>query len=126
MVVKQKEESDWEIPKITVRKGESSVRATIRMTSEQAGMTTRVLEEASRSTGSTVINGKPVSQKFYYYLMISKTGGADAIGFYDFEWLDYGKAVKKLVPKKEKDVLRSARNVLKEWQKTHNRRQLQE
>ena len=124
MLVKQKEEGDWEIPKVTVRKGESSVRAVIRMMGEQAGMTVRVLEEASRSTGNAVINGKSVSQKFYYYLMISKAGGLDAIGFHDFQWLEYGKVVKKVVLKKEKDVFRSAREVLKEWEKTHKNQQI--
>ncbi len=126
LVVKQKEESDWEIPKVTVRKGESSVRAVIRMTTEQGGMSTRVLEEAARSTGTTIVNSKSVPQKHYYYLMLQRAGGQDAIGFNDFEWLEYGKAVRKVVLKKEKDVFKSAREVLKEWEKTHNKRQLQE
>lgn len=120
LVVKQKEESDWELPKVTVRKGESSVRAAIRLTGEQAGMTARILEEAGRGTGSTTINSKTVPQKFYYYLMLLKAGGQEAIGFTDFKWLEYADAVKKLWIKKEKDVLKSAKDTLKEWEKTHS------
>lgn len=125
LLVKQKEDSDWEIPKVTVRRGESSVRAAIRMISEQGGMAARVLEEAGRSSGNTVINGKPVSQKLYYYLMVQKAGGTELIGFSAFKWLEYGDAVKKIVTKKEKEMLKNGRDVLKEWEKTHNKKQLQ-
>lgn len=124
LVVKQKEDGDWEIPKVTVRRGESSVRSVIRLTGEQAGMTAKVLEEAGRATGSAVINSKPISQKFYYYLMMLKSGGSDAIGFNDFLWLEYGAATRKIFLKREKDMLKGAKDVLKEWEKTHNRKQV--
>jgi 8-oxo-dGTP pyrophosphatase MutT (NUDIX family) len=121
LVVKQKEDSDWEIPKVTVRKGESSVRAVIRMTSEQAGMSARVLEEAGRATGTTIINGKSIPQKYYYYLMLQKAGGTEVIGFFDFQWLEYSMALKKIVLKREKEMFKGGRDVLKEWEKTHKR-----
>ena len=121
LLVKQKEDSDWEIPKVTVRKGESSVRAVIRMTSEQAGMSVRVLEEAGRSTGTAVINAKPVSQKLYYYCMVQKAGGRDLIGFSDFLWTEYPQAMKKITLKKEKEMLKGAKDVLKEWEKNHKK-----
>ena len=57
LLVKTKEDGDWEIPKVTVRRGESSVRSVIRLTSEQGGMSTRVLEEAGRSAGTAIISG---------------------------------------------------------------------
>lgn len=119
LLAKQNEDSDWEIPKVTVRKGESSVRSVIRLTSEQGGMTTRVLEEAGRTTGNTVINGKPVSQKYYYYLMFQKSGAIEIVGLGDFQWLEYAKAMKKLNLKREKEMLKAAKDVLKEWEKTH-------
>ena len=122
-VVKQKEDGEWELPKVTVRKGESSVRAVIRLTGEQAGMATEVLEEAGRATGTTIVNGKSISQKFYYYLMILKAGGADAIGFNDFIWLENAQAMKKVTIKREREMLRSAKDILKEWEKTHNKKQ---
>jgi len=124
LVVKQKADGEWEIPKVTVRKGESSVRAVIRMTSEQGGITAKVLEEAGRLTGNTVINSKPIAQKFYYYLMMQKGGDAELIGFDDFKWLEYGDASKKLAQKKERDMLRGGKDALKEWEKTHNRKQV--
>jgi hypothetical protein len=120
LLVKGKEDPDWEIPKVTVRRGESSVRAVIRLASEQGGMAARVLEEAGRATGSTIINAKSIPQKFYYYLMLQKGGSSELIGFDQFKWLDYGDAVKKTGLKREKDMLKEAKDVLKEWEKTHN------
>lgn len=120
LLVRQKGDVDWEIPKVTVRKGESSVRAVIRLASEQGGMAVRVLEEAGRSTGTTIVNGKSIPQKFYYYLMLQKGGSSELIGFDEFKWLDYGDAVKKTGSKKEKDMLKAGKDVLKEWEKTHN------
>ncbi len=118
LLVRQKEESGWEIPKITVRKGESSVRASIRLTGEQAGMNARVLEEAGRASGVATINGKTISQKFYYYLMLYRAG-AEIIGFEEFAWLPYSDALKRLSLKREKDILRSGKDVLKTWEKSH-------
>jgi 8-oxo-dGTP pyrophosphatase MutT (NUDIX family) len=120
LLVRQKENENWEIPKVTVRRGESSVRAVIRLASEQGGMAVRVLEEAGRFAGSTIVNAKPVPQKFYYYLMLQKGGSSELIGFDEFKWLDYSDALKKIGLKREKDMLDEAKNVLKEWEKTHN------
>lgn len=119
LLVKTSEDGDWEIPKVTVRRGESSVRAVIRLTGEQGGMTARVLEEAGRYTGNTVVNGNSVSQKFYYYLLLQKGGSSELIGFQDFKWLEAGEVVKRLKSSKEKEMFKSAREVLKEWEKTH-------
>ena len=120
LLTKNKEESDWEIPKVTVRKGESSVRAVIRLMSEQGGMGIRVLEEAGRSLGTTVINGKPVSQKYYYYLMLQKGGVSELIGFFEYKWMELTDAVKKVPLKREKDMFKLGKDTLKEWEKTHN------
>lgn len=119
LLVKTSEDSDWEIPKVTVRRGESSVRAVIRLTGEQGGMTARVLEEAGRYTGNAIVNGNSVSQKYYYYLLFQKGGPSELIGFQDFKWLEAGEITKKLKSNKEKEMFKSAREVLKEWEKTH-------
>ena len=121
MVVKQTEAGKWEIPKVTVRRGESSVRASLRMIGEMAGMNARVLEEAGRTTAVVTMNGKSIPQKSYYYLLIHKAGG-EILGFQDFVWLEYGKALKKLELKREKDMLRSAKDVLKKWEKEGRKR----
>jgi 8-oxo-dGTP pyrophosphatase MutT (NUDIX family) len=120
LLVKGKDDPDWEIPKVTVRRGESSVRAVIRLASEQGGMAARVLEEAGRATGSTIINAKSIPQKFYYYLMLQKGGSSELIGFDQFKWLDFADAAKKISIKREKDIIKEAKEVLKEWEKTHN------
>ena len=119
LLVKTKEGGDWEIPKITVRRGESSVRSVIRMTSEQGGISTKVLEEVGRYTSSAVINGKSVSQKHYYYLMIQKGGPSEMIGFYSFKWFASKDIMKKLTSKKEKEMFKMSRGVLKEWEAKH-------
>ena len=118
LLVKEKAGDGWEFPKITVRRGESSVRAAIRMTGEQAGMNARVLEEAGRSSGTTVVNGKSIPQKHLYYIMLQKSGG-EIMGFEKFLWLEYDKALKALTSKKEKEMLKHTKAVLKEWEKTH-------
>ena len=123
LLVKTEKEGDWEIAKVTVRKGESSVRAVLRLTGEQGGMSARVLEEAGRGSGTTIINGKSIPQKYYYYLMLQKGGQTEMIGFSEFKWMEYGDAVKKVALKKEKEILRSAREVLRLWEKTHKIRQ---
>ncbi len=116
LLVKQKDEEGWEIPKVTVRRGESSVRAAIRMTGEQAGMNVRVLEEAGRSSGFATVGGKSVPQKHLYYLMLQKSGG-EIMGFEKFEWLEHDKALRRVTSKREKDMLKNAKSVLKEWEK---------
>jgi len=121
MVVKQTEAGKWEIPKVTVRRGESSVRASLRMIGEMAGMNARVLEEAGRTTAVATLNEKSVPQKTYYYLLIHKAGG-EILGFQDFVWLEYGKAQKKLELKREKEMLRGAKDVLKKWEKEGKKR----
>lgn len=116
-MTKQKDSQDWEIPKVVVRKGESSVRAVIRIMGEKGGMSTRVLEEVGRAGGTTTINGKILSQRQIYYLMLLRSGSSEAIGFEDFQWLDYTKAQKALSSKREKSMLKEAKEVLKDWNK---------
>ena len=124
LLVRQKDGKGWEIPKVTIRKGESSVRAVIRMTSEQGGMTVRVLDEAGRFSGTTVVNNKTIPQRFYYYLILQKGGSSEMIGFDEFKWAEYGESFKKITTKKEKEMLKGGRETLKEWEKTHTKQQL--
>src|SRR5258708_5956781 len=96
LIVKTKENADWEIPKVNVRRGESSVRAVIRFTSEQAGITPRVLEEAGRFNSTITVGPKIIHQKYYYYIMIEKAGGGEVLGFHEHEWVEFPKACKKV------------------------------
>ncbi len=122
LIVKAKEDGGWEIPKVTVRRGESSVRAVIRLTGEQGGITARVLEEAGRYTGNTIVNGNSISQKYYYYLMFQKGGSSELIGFADYKWVEAAEVTKKIESKKEIEMFKSSRDVLKEWETTHKAR----
>ena len=71
-LVKQTDESEWELPKTIVRRGESSVRSVIRLMGEQAMVTAKVLEETGRTASVIKLNGKPVGQRIIYYLMAFK------------------------------------------------------
>ena len=116
-LVKNGEGSDWELPKLSVRKTESSVRAVIRMMGEQAGMRVRILDEAARFTTSQQVNGKAVTQKVFYYAVIHRIDSGESIGFYESAWFDYSKAYKKLSLKREKESLSSTNRILKDWWK---------
>lgn len=117
-LVKHSDSNEWELPKVIVRKGESSVRAALRIMGEKGGMTTKVLEEAGRAGGAvTTSDNKTTSQRYLYYLMILKNGSKETIGFGEYLWLEYTKAFKKLSSKREKTMLKSAKETLKKWKK---------
>lgn len=113
----QNENGDWEFPKTTVRKVESSVRASIRMTGEQAGMTVRVLEEAGRAGGVTTIGNKTVPIRYIYYLAIHLSDSGEAIGFDKTVWIDDTKVVRTLTTKRDQQMYKQAKKVLKIWEK---------
>ncbi|KKR11826.1 MAG: hypothetical protein UT39_C0002G0007 [Candidatus Woesebacteria bacterium GW2011_GWA1_39_21] len=121
-LVKSSDGVDWEIPKLTVRKTESSVRAVLRMIGEQGGMRARIINEASRYSTNQVVNGKSVTQKIFYYALIHRADSGESVGFFQSEWYDYAKAYKKLKLKREKSSLSSANKILKEWWKKRRKR----
>ncbi|MBU0999742.1 NUDIX domain-containing protein [Patescibacteria group bacterium] len=114
-------EDNWEIPKVTVRRGESSVRATIRMTSEIVGMNAKVLEEVGRHSAVVLVNGKTIPQKTYYYLLQLKTAG-EIMGFEKYRWMDFKKATKAVELKREKEALKSAEELIKKWEKERKKK----
>ncbi len=114
-------EGDFEILKSVVRRGESSVRAVIRYTSEQGNMNTRVLDEVGRSSGAGTVNGKPVTHKYIYYLLLFKAG-IEISGMGDISWYDYATAAKKIKLKREKDMLKTANSMVKEWEKNKKKK----
>ena len=121
-VVKQSGAENWELPRVIVRKVESSVRAAIRMMGEQGGMTTQVLEEAGRAGGVTTINGKTMPQRHLFYLMMHLSSEGEAIGFDAIQWLEYAKAVRALSSKRERAVLKQARVELRKWKKEEEKK----
>ena len=115
-IIKQEDGEGWEIPKVFARKGESSVRASIRLMGEMASMDAKVIEEAGRAGGMTTVNGKTVPKRTIYYAMIQRTGG-EIIGFENYKWLEYAKAVRKLSSKRERAMIKSARAEVDKWLK---------
>ncbi|MBU0572804.1 NUDIX domain-containing protein [Patescibacteria group bacterium] len=137
-LARQSDESDeWEIPKIIARKAESSARAAMRLMMEQGGINTQVLEEAGRAGGSATINGKVVPQRHLYYIMLlkeieeeegEKKGGREeeevkVIGFEESGWFEYAQAVRKLRSKRERLMLKQARQELKKWEKAEKNKE---
>ena len=114
-------DGDWEILKSTVRRGESSVRAVIRYTTEQGNMNTRVLDEVGRGTSTGTINNKSVTYKYIYYLLLFKAG-AEIMGMGEVNWFDYATASRKIKLKREKDMLKVASSMVKEWQKKRKKK----
>lgn len=111
-LVKQNGEDEWEIPKVPVRKGESSVRAVLRMMGEKGNMSTKVLEEAGRFGSVTTVNGKKLPQRHIYYLMLERSQSGETIGFADSVWFDLSKSIKNLSSKREIAVLKAANTEL--------------
>ena len=70
-IVKDNADSQWELSKTTVRRGESSVRSVIRVMAEQGGMKAKVFEEVGRVSSAVMHNGKPIDQRIIYYLLLS-------------------------------------------------------
>ncbi len=125
-ITKKPEDNSWEFPKVIVRKGESSVRATLRIMGEKGGMTTKVLEEAGRTNSVVNSDNKVLQQRIIYYLILLKNGSNEAVGFGENVWLEYPKALLKLTSKKEKQMLKSAKEMLKIWKKERKNRKVEE
>jgi len=115
-LISKNNDGDFELLKSTVRRGESSVRAVIRYTTEQGNMNTRVLDEIGRASSVATVNNKTISYKYIYYLMFFKAG-AEITGMGDITWVDYLSASKKIKLKREKDILKTASVMAKEWYK---------
>jgi precorrin-6x reductase len=132
-------DGDWEIPKILVRKAESSARGAMRLMLEQMDMDTQVLEEAGRAGGSATINGKVVPQRHLYYIMLFKEKEEEeeeedkrekkedveeiVIGFDDHGWFEYAQAVRMLRSKRERLMIKQGRKELRKWEKAEKNKE---
>jgi ADP-ribose pyrophosphatase YjhB (NUDIX family) len=115
-LIKKNKEGGWDFPSATVRKGESSARASIRIMGEKGGMSVQVLEEAGRAGGATTVKDKTYPLRHIYYLLRVKSEEGEAIGFAEAGWFSYANAIRKL-SKREQQMLRQAREELREWEK---------
>ena len=115
LIVKKDESGEWVIPKTTGRKGESSVRAMVRYITDFGGVNAQVLEEVTRTGGTTSVNGRITVTKTLYYLIVDK-GGME-IKLPDYEWGDLAKVTKKLKIKKEVKIFKEANDLLKKIEK---------
>lgn len=117
LLVKQSEDSGWELPNVITRRAESSARAALRMLGEMGGMTAQVLEEIGRSGGVTKVGKKVVPQRHIFYLLKHISSDGEPVGFEDASWQAYAKAVRTLATKREQTMLRDAQKVLAKWEK---------
>ncbi|HLE49070.1 MAG TPA: NUDIX domain-containing protein [Patescibacteria group bacterium] len=115
LIVKNAENNGWELPKVVVRKTESSVRAVIRTMGEQGSMRAKVLEEVGRINSTVKKGDKVINQKQIFYLMLHRADSGESIGFSESEWLENTKASKKLNLKREVQILRDAGKMFKSW-----------
>lgn len=111
-LTKQGEDPDWQVPKVTVRKVESSVRGAMRLMGESGGMNIQVLEEAGRFGGTTTVNGQVLPKSTIYYLA-KYLGASEVLGFEEAAWFEYPNALKNLRTKSEKEMLKSSKKLLK-------------
>lgn len=114
-------EGNWELLKTNVRRGESSVRSVIRYTTEQGNMATRVLDEVGRATGAGTLNNRSITYKYIYYLMLFKAG-AEITGMGEISWFNKEQAIKKITLKREKDMIKTANTMIKEWEKKNKKK----
>jgi hypothetical protein len=84
---------------------------------EQGAMNAKVWEEVGRAGGATKVNGRPVAQRFIYYLMEHKGAGEEPLGFIETDWVDFTKGKKLLGAKRDIGMLGSARDLYKELDK---------
>jgi hypothetical protein len=124
-IVKEDEDSDWELPKAASRRVESSARTAIRIMQEKGGAKIKILAEAGRAGGSTVVNSKTVPMRCLYYLAkYWDEAGEEGIGFHQLLWLDYAGAVRKLASKRDRQMLKAAREELRRLKKTEEGKEL--
>lgn len=122
LLVKKTEDADWEFPRITVRKTESSARGALRMSGELLGATVQIIEEVGRSGGMTNVNGRSVSQRQLYYLLKLHSQDGEALGFSDSAFFEYAQATKKLASKRDQQMLKNAKVELKKYLEKKDKR----
>lgn len=114
LLVRPGKEDSLQLPKVIVRRGESSVRAAIRSVSEMAGIRGKVLEEAGRTTVFSTRDGKSLFRRIIYYLMQQRGKDENAPTARVF-WSEFIRARSKL-SSLEQRILAQARTTLTEWQ----------
>ena len=120
-VVKADKDSDWELPKSSVRRGESSVSALIRAMQEEIGIKGRVIEEAGRTSLSKIADGEAVNEKLLFYV-VKISGAEDEKSRYSLvRWAQYGQAKKLLSLVREQKMLEQAQEVLKQCRKENKK-----
>src|SRR3989344_4205253 len=110
-LIKENNETGWEIPKTVTKNGESSVRASIRALGEQGGMRVKVLEEVGRHGGAAKVGGKILTQRIIYYLIAHKEG-EEVLGYVASEWMPHTLALRKVTTKLDREMLKDARALL--------------
>ena len=113
MIIKNEEEK-WSLPKIDVRRGQSSVMALLRFVRETLEIQVLVLEEAGRITLSRGSNGNE-SEKLLFYLLQQQEREPRTPR--DGKWLSCSVAKKRLALLREQKMLQQASDVLRVWRK---------
>lgn len=115
-VLKPKDGS-YELPKVQVRPGESSVQAILRFLRENTGLKVTVLEEAGRTRAKVSVNGKIQAVQLIFYLLKGDDSEEAGPVFIEGEWMPYTKIRRKLTLVREQKILSQANATLREWRK---------
>lgn len=121
LVTKTDKDSEWELPKSLVRRGESSVSALIRAMQDDMGLKGRIIEEAGRNSLVKKVDGEQVNEKHLYY--VARTSVADETNgkFAEKKWTQFSRAQKLLGSVREQKILQLAQEVLKECRKENKK-----
>lgn len=121
LVTKATKDSDWELPKSGVRRGESSVSALIRAMQEEMGLKGRVLEESGRTNLIKTADGEQVNEKLLFYLVRTAPAEETKGRFAEKRWAGYTQAHKLLGLVREQKILEQAAEILKECRKENKK-----
>lgn len=110
LLVKEEEGADWSFPTAVTRATESSVRTAIRTMGDKGGMTVKILAEAGRSGGVTKIGERVVPVRHLFYTAFVRSQKGEEIGFLETTWLPYLNAIRTLQSKRDRDMLKAARD----------------
>lgn len=115
--VTKSKDGTYELPKVQVRPGESSVQAILRFLRESAGVKGTVLEEAGRTRAKVSVNGKMQAVQLIFYLLRGDDSREVGPIYLEGEWIPYIKMRRRLALVREQKILSQANATLREWRK---------
>ncbi len=107
----------WALPKGTPAPGETREMTALREVREETGLDVRIIDEVGTIEYFFTHKGRLVNKRVFHYLMIAIGGSVEA---HDFEydearWFPLEEALRILAYENEKDIVRQAEPLIREW-----------